>query len=84
MITEPDGRDCVLEFAKLLHSSQQMLSESAFAKSSTIESHIIQLSLRKLAISASNDQRAFDTTEIEQKRLAIEGIKIIQLDLARK
>lgn len=72
------------EFTHLLTCSRRTLSDSALSKSRAIESHIVKLALRKLAVSAINDRRGFDTTDKEQKRLATEGIKIIKHDLGEK
>ena len=77
-----DGADAdPIVFACMLHKFETQLSEAAFSKLSAIQNHIVKLSVRKLAISAENKVRAFDTICTEQKRLAAEGIKIMNKDL---
>jgi len=71
-------------FACMLHKFESQLSDAAFSKLSAIQNHIVKLSVRKLAISAENKVRSFDTICTEQKRLATEGIKIINQDLKAK
>jgi hypothetical protein len=80
-----DGADAdPIVFACMLHKFESQLSDAAFSKLSAIQNHIVKLSIRKLAISVENKVRSFDTICTEQKRLATEGIKIINQDLKAK
>lgn len=81
MTVELDGHDCIVSFVQLLRSTQNDLSQTALAKTSAIESHIVLLAIRKLAVSSAKSASAFHTIETEQKKLAMQGTAIINNDL---
>jgi hypothetical protein len=68
-------------FACMLHRFEGLLSVAAFSKSSAIQEHIVKLSIRKLVAARDEKRGAFHAICTEQKRLAIEGIRIINNDL---
>lgn len=80
MPESPESADPVV-FACMLHRFEKQLSAEAFSKTNLIQEHIVKLSVRKLAAAKQEKRSAFYTICTEQKRLAIEGIKIINQDL---
>ena len=75
---ECDEQDSVAIFALLFSNNKDSLALHALKKADAIAGHIATLSVRKLVAAIANNARLFNTIETEQKRLALQGIEIMQ------
>lgn len=78
-----DEQDAAFFFVCELQKIKNELSDSSLASLLAIQKHITTLAIRKLSVAIDSNIDAFLTIETEQKRLAAQGLTIIQREMEK-
>lgn len=78
-----DEQDSAFFFVCELQKIKHELPEGSLASLLTVQKHIVNLAIRKLFVAMDENIDAFLTIETEQKRLATQGLTIIQREMEK-
>jgi hypothetical protein len=78
-----DEQDSAFFFVCELQKIKDELPDGSLASLLAIQKHIVTLAIRKLFVAMDSNIDAFLTIETEQKRLAAQGLTIIQREMEK-